>query len=237
MDFTSGICCFLRNLTHFTAISLKVWNLLWHDIKIRLHNHLHLLHVPQFVTLSAGLLPCLSNHLKAVFHLLIASMRRLSFLCYQYLHKLFKRDHHKGQRYHERQISLYAEYDRSNLLPFLRDSTHCPLEKVQPLTWAAPLSSLFTFINLILLSESELYIYSLLFSSRPWRSASRDTLWRKLSFCSVSPSFSKTDTLNVIQQIWALFLREKRASSFGLWIILLLHLINQSYLKSSMMRN
>lgn len=48
----------------------------------------------------------------------------------QYLHKLFKRDHHKGQKYHEKQIVLYAEYDRPNLLPFLRDSTHCPLEKV-----------------------------------------------------------------------------------------------------------
>lgn len=48
----------------------------------------------------------------------------------QYLHKLFKRDHHKGQKYHERQISLYAEYDRPNLLPFLRESMHCPLEKV-----------------------------------------------------------------------------------------------------------
>nr|XP_033786133.1 vacuolar protein sorting-associated protein 41 homolog [Geotrypetes seraphini] len=46
-----------------------------------------------------------------------------------YLHKLFKRDHHKGQKFHEKQISLYAEYDRLNLLPFLRDSTHCPLEK------------------------------------------------------------------------------------------------------------
>uniref|UniRef100_A0A672T7B4 Vacuolar protein sorting-associated protein 41 homolog n=1 Tax=Sinocyclocheilus grahami TaxID=75366 RepID=A0A672T7B4_SINGR len=46
-----------------------------------------------------------------------------------YLHKLFKRDHHKGQKYHERQISLYAEYDRPNLLPFLRESMHCPLEK------------------------------------------------------------------------------------------------------------
>ncbi|XP_015273395.1 PREDICTED: vacuolar protein sorting-associated protein 41 homolog [Gekko japonicus] len=46
-----------------------------------------------------------------------------------YLHKLFKRDHHKGQNFHEKQISLYAEYDRPNLLPFLRDSTHCPLEK------------------------------------------------------------------------------------------------------------
>ncbi|XP_032875860.1 vacuolar protein sorting-associated protein 41 homolog isoform X1 [Amblyraja radiata] len=46
-----------------------------------------------------------------------------------YLHNLFKRDHHKGQRFHEQQISLYAEYDRPSLLPFLRDSTHCPLEK------------------------------------------------------------------------------------------------------------
>uniref|UniRef100_A0A8B9L362 VPS41 subunit of HOPS complex n=1 Tax=Astyanax mexicanus TaxID=7994 RepID=A0A8B9L362_ASTMX len=54
-------------------------------------------------------------------------------LLHVYLHKLFKRDHHKGQKYHEKQISLYAEYDRPNLLPFLRDSTHCPLEKVQPL--------------------------------------------------------------------------------------------------------
>ncbi|XP_069776750.1 vacuolar protein sorting-associated protein 41 homolog isoform X7 [Narcine bancroftii] len=46
-----------------------------------------------------------------------------------YLHNLFKRDHHKGQKFHEQQISLYAEYDRPSLLPFLRDSTHCPLEK------------------------------------------------------------------------------------------------------------
>uniref|UniRef100_A0A1A7ZVV9 Vacuolar protein sorting-associated protein 41 homolog n=1 Tax=Nothobranchius furzeri TaxID=105023 RepID=A0A1A7ZVV9_NOTFU len=50
-------------------------------------------------------------------------------LLHVYLHKLFKRDHHKGQKYHEKQIGLYAEYDRPNLLPFLRDSTHCPLEK------------------------------------------------------------------------------------------------------------
>uniref|UniRef100_A0A4W6CPV5 VPS41 subunit of HOPS complex n=1 Tax=Lates calcarifer TaxID=8187 RepID=A0A4W6CPV5_LATCA len=55
-----------------------------------------------------------------------------------YLHKLFKRDHHKGQKYHERQIGLYAEYDRPNLLPFLRDSTHCPLEKVQFFTFLNP---------------------------------------------------------------------------------------------------
>uniref|UniRef100_A0A7N8Y8R9 Vacuolar protein sorting-associated protein 41 homolog n=1 Tax=Mastacembelus armatus TaxID=205130 RepID=A0A7N8Y8R9_9TELE len=50
-------------------------------------------------------------------------------LLHVYLHKLFKRDHSKCQKYHEKQIGLYAEYDRPNLLPFLRDSTHCPLEK------------------------------------------------------------------------------------------------------------
>uniref|UniRef100_A0A8C4RUT3 Vacuolar protein sorting-associated protein 41 homolog n=1 Tax=Erpetoichthys calabaricus TaxID=27687 RepID=A0A8C4RUT3_ERPCA len=43
---------------------------------------------------------------------------------FSYLHKLFKRDPHKGHKYHEMLISLYAEYDRPNLLPFLRDSTH-----------------------------------------------------------------------------------------------------------------
>uniref|UniRef100_A0A8C5PZ75 Vacuolar protein sorting-associated protein 41 homolog n=1 Tax=Leptobrachium leishanense TaxID=445787 RepID=A0A8C5PZ75_9ANUR len=46
-----------------------------------------------------------------------------------YLHKLFKRDHNKAQKYNEKQIHLYAEYDRKNLLPFLRDNTLCQLEK------------------------------------------------------------------------------------------------------------
>lgn len=62
-------------------------------------------------------------------------LNSISFFDSQYLHKLFKRDHHKGQRYHEKQISLYAEYDRPNLLPFLRDSTHCPLEKVSSIRY------------------------------------------------------------------------------------------------------
>lgn len=82
----------------------------------------------QFVTLSAGLLQCLifSKH----FSTFLSHLKGDALFLSKYLHKLFKRDHHKGQRYHEKQISLYAEYDRSNLLPFLRDSTHCPLEKV-----------------------------------------------------------------------------------------------------------
>uniref|UniRef100_A0A674CTS8 Vacuolar protein sorting-associated protein 41 homolog n=1 Tax=Salmo trutta TaxID=8032 RepID=A0A674CTS8_SALTR len=59
----------------------------------------------------------------------VEELRDRPELLHIYLHKLFKRDHHKGRRYHERQIGLYAEYDRPNLLPFLRDSIHCPLEK------------------------------------------------------------------------------------------------------------
>ena len=72
----------------------------------------------------------------------------------QYLHKLFKRDHHKGQRYHERQIGLYAEYDRPNLLPFLRDSTHCPLEKVRYRHGALVLS-LSQYVLLLKLNTSQ----------------------------------------------------------------------------------
>lgn len=127
-----------------------------------------------------------------VFSSFIAMLIKLTFLSHlssrsQYLHKLFKRDHHKGQRYHEKQISLYAEYDRSNLLPFLRDSTHCPLEKVQPLTRSSLLSCL--CLCLILLCKSEIYMFGLLLYRRPLRSASSDTLWGKQSFCWVSTSF------------------------------------------------
>ncbi|KAM4688354.1 vacuolar protein sorting-associated protein 41 homolog [Discoglossus pictus] len=71
----------------------------------------------------------LDNEDKISIDKVIEELRERPELQHVYLHKLFKRDHHKGQKYHEKQISLYAEYDRPNLLPFLRDSTHCPLEK------------------------------------------------------------------------------------------------------------
>uniref|UniRef100_A0A673ZU31 Vacuolar protein sorting-associated protein 41 homolog n=1 Tax=Salmo trutta TaxID=8032 RepID=A0A673ZU31_SALTR len=72
----------------------------------------------------------LDNEDKISIDRVVEELRNRPELLHIYLHKLFKRDHHKGQRYHERQIGLYAEYDRPNLLPFLRDSIHCPLEKV-----------------------------------------------------------------------------------------------------------
>uniref|UniRef100_A0A8C8G360 Vacuolar protein sorting-associated protein 41 homolog n=1 Tax=Oncorhynchus tshawytscha TaxID=74940 RepID=A0A8C8G360_ONCTS len=71
----------------------------------------------------------LDNEDKILIDRVVEELRDRPELLHIYLHKLFKRDHHKGQRYHERQIGLYAEYDRPNLLPFLRDSIHCPLEK------------------------------------------------------------------------------------------------------------
>uniref|UniRef100_A0A670JIN9 Vacuolar protein sorting-associated protein 41 homolog n=1 Tax=Podarcis muralis TaxID=64176 RepID=A0A670JIN9_PODMU len=71
----------------------------------------------------------LDNEDKISIDKVVEELKNRPELQHVYLHKLFKRDHHKGQKYHEKQISLYAEYDRPNLLPFLRDSTHCPLEK------------------------------------------------------------------------------------------------------------
>ncbi|XP_054847633.1 vacuolar protein sorting-associated protein 41 homolog isoform X2 [Eublepharis macularius] len=71
----------------------------------------------------------LDNEDKISINRVVEELTNRPELQHVYLHKLFKRDHHKGQKFHEKQISLYAEYDRPNLLPFLRDSTHCPLEK------------------------------------------------------------------------------------------------------------
>ncbi|XP_067888325.1 vacuolar protein sorting-associated protein 41 homolog isoform X1 [Heterodontus francisci] len=71
----------------------------------------------------------LDNEDKISIDKVVEELKNQPELQHVYLHNLFKRDHHKGQKFHERQISLYAEYDRPNLLPFLRDSTHCPLEK------------------------------------------------------------------------------------------------------------
>lgn len=90
-----------------------------------------LLHVVSLLKLNRFSL--IKNFKKKINHCRFYSgeKKRIISSLHKYLHKLFKRDHHKGQKYHERQISLYAEFDRPNLLPFLRDSTHCPLEKVR----------------------------------------------------------------------------------------------------------
>eukprot|EP00301_Raphidiophrys_heterophryoidea_P026852 c9357_g1_i1.p1 GENE.c9357_g1_i1~~c9357_g1_i1.p1 ORF type:complete len:1120 (-),score=336.69 c9357_g1_i1:335-3694(-) len=50
------------------------------------------------------------------------------FQLHLYLHALFKKDHRIATEYHERQLSLYAEYMQDQLLPFLRSSDSYPLE-------------------------------------------------------------------------------------------------------------
>jgi tetratricopeptide (TPR) repeat protein len=51
----------------------------------------------------------------------------------EYLHKyldgLFQKDPKAGGQYHQRQVELYATYDKEKLLPFLRSCTDIPLQK------------------------------------------------------------------------------------------------------------
>jgi len=44
----------------------------------------------------------------------------IDVVCSQYLHALFLRDSHLGSEYHGLQVRLYAQFDRTRLLPFLK---------------------------------------------------------------------------------------------------------------------
>lgn len=48
---------------------------------------------------------------------------------YMYLDALFKKDSHLASDYADRQVALYADYDPSSLLDFLRASNYYSLEK------------------------------------------------------------------------------------------------------------
>lgn len=48
---------------------------------------------------------------------------------HEYLHALFLRDPHVGRDYHQLMIELYADFEKDDLLPFLRQSNYYPLEK------------------------------------------------------------------------------------------------------------
>lgn len=52
------------------------------------------------------------------------------FSLFQYLDALFDRDPRAGSEFHERQVQLYADYDKKKLLPFLRACNDIPLKKV-----------------------------------------------------------------------------------------------------------
>uniref|UniRef100_A0A8C4NBS6 Vacuolar protein sorting-associated protein 41 homolog n=1 Tax=Eptatretus burgeri TaxID=7764 RepID=A0A8C4NBS6_EPTBU len=71
----------------------------------------------------------LENEDKVPINKVVKDLESEPRLMHEYLHRLFQTDPHKGTQYHELQIGLYAEFDRPNLLPFLRHSIHCPLQK------------------------------------------------------------------------------------------------------------
>ncbi|XP_039266626.2 vacuolar protein sorting-associated protein 41 homolog isoform X1 [Styela clava] len=48
---------------------------------------------------------------------------------HMYLHSLFIRDPHIGSKYHSVQLTLYAEFERPKLLPFLKSSNYYALEE------------------------------------------------------------------------------------------------------------
>ncbi|XP_038045222.1 LOW QUALITY PROTEIN: vacuolar protein sorting-associated protein 41 homolog [Patiria miniata] len=49
-------------------------------------------------------------------------------LLYHYLDALFHKHPHLSQDFQSLQVTLYAEFNRDKLLPFLRNSQHCPME-------------------------------------------------------------------------------------------------------------
>ena len=52
---------------------------------------------------------------------------------HKYLHALFMKDHDLGQKFHELQVKLYAEYDYKNLMPFLKQSNNYSLSDAKDL--------------------------------------------------------------------------------------------------------
>lgn len=59
----------------------------------------------------------------------VAHLKDHPALLHAYLHAVFVKDVHLGADFHELQVTLYAEFDRKALLPFLRQSNYYPLEK------------------------------------------------------------------------------------------------------------
>ncbi|KAI8088964.1 uncharacterized protein BX664DRAFT_263200 [Halteromyces radiatus] len=60
---------------------------------------------------------------------IVRQLRSYPEFLYIYLDALFERDHHIGYEFHDIQVELYAEYDYSKLLNFLRTSHYISLEK------------------------------------------------------------------------------------------------------------
>lgn len=60
---------------------------------------------------------------------MVKQLRRHRQFLHIYLDALFDRDHQLGFEFHDLQVELYAEYDYSKLMEFLRASHYISLEK------------------------------------------------------------------------------------------------------------
>eukprot|EP01132_Coremiostelium_polycephalum_P009654 gene9654-11836_t len=70
-----------------------------------------------------------SNTDRIPISVVVAQLNNKQEYLHHYLHTLFLKDAHIASDFHELQISLYATYEPSLLLPFLRNSVHYSLEK------------------------------------------------------------------------------------------------------------
>ncbi|KAG9300436.1 hypothetical protein G9A89_010061 [Geosiphon pyriformis] len=59
----------------------------------------------------------------------VKQLQKHPYFIYIYLDALFLHDPHMGYEYHDLQVELYAEYDASRLMDFLRTSNYFSLEK------------------------------------------------------------------------------------------------------------
>eukprot|EP00731_Ephydatia_muelleri_P008656 Em0004g994a len=66
---------------------------------------------------------------KELHNVLLDNLVPLMELSAEYLDSLYEKDSKAGVEYHERQVELYAKYDRGKLLRFLRTGTAVPLVK------------------------------------------------------------------------------------------------------------
>lgn len=71
----------------------------------------------------------LENTAHVPIEMVVAELQKHQEYLYMYLHALYKKDPLLGGNYHMLQVRLYAEFNRSELLPFFRSSNHYNLEE------------------------------------------------------------------------------------------------------------
>ncbi|XXQ29586.1 Vacuolar protein sorting-associated protein [Plasmodiophora brassicae] len=84
------------------------------------------LHALTRLDLSKAVSRLIASHVPP--DVVVAQLEQDRLALHRYLHALFEFDRDAGARYHERQLSLYAEFQPDALLTFLAQSSHYKLE-------------------------------------------------------------------------------------------------------------